>query len=161
MKQPKLFLDMDGVLADFDKRAAGVLGMGPYDFERMHGAETFWNTLYAEPHFFSQMEKMHDADDLVRGVQHLNPTILTGKPRSRPGQFDASSQKEQWRDIHYPDLPLISCPAREKSLHMEPGDIIIDDRLQHSHLWLERGGIWIHHVSAERSLHILQRLGIL
>lgn len=152
---------MDGVLADFDSRAAQILGMKPHDFEKLHGSEAFWDTLYRWPDFFLGMSPMPDAHVLVDAVKHLNPTILTGKPRSRPGQWDASAQKEQWRDKHFPDLPLISCPAREKSLHMQPGDIIIDDRLQHSHIWLERGGIWIHHTSAERSIDILYRLGIL
>jgi len=40
-KQPHLFLDCDGVLADFDAGARQLLGMSPAEFEKRHGRGEF------------------------------------------------------------------------------------------------------------------------
>ena len=39
---PHLFLDCDGVLADFDAGARAVLGMPPDRFTQKHGIKEFW-----------------------------------------------------------------------------------------------------------------------
>jgi len=41
---------------------------------------------------------------------------------------------------------------------MKPGDIIIDDYLKYRHLWVEAGGIFIHHISAVESLAALRMI---
>ena len=45
MTGPRLFLDADGVLADFDEGARRLLGMFPREFERKHGRGAFWKRL--------------------------------------------------------------------------------------------------------------------
>jgi hypothetical protein len=42
MPEPRLFLDADGVLADFDEGARRLLGMSVHDYERKHGRGGFW-----------------------------------------------------------------------------------------------------------------------
>ena len=44
-RQPHLFLDCDGVLADFDAGAKHLLGMSPKAFEAKHGRGEFWKRL--------------------------------------------------------------------------------------------------------------------
>ena len=44
-KQPHLFLDCDGVLADFDTGARLLFGMSPKSFEARHGRGEFWKRL--------------------------------------------------------------------------------------------------------------------
>ena len=48
-RQPHLFLDCDGVLADFDKGAIAVLGLPPRAFEKRHGIGRLWQKLAQAP----------------------------------------------------------------------------------------------------------------
>ncbi|CAB4162537.1 hypothetical protein UFOVP787_56 [uncultured Caudovirales phage] len=156
----QLFLDCDGVLANFDKKAEEVMGMPSRKFEEEFGAKEFWKRIYSVPDFFFILEPMPDAYDLVGAVRHLNPIILTGKPSDNKG-FDGTEQKLRWRDKCFPDLEMIVCPSRDKIKHAKPGDVIVDDWEKWRHLWIEGGGIWVMHTSAEDSIRQLKDLKII
>src|SRR4051795_5042204 len=79
-RQPRLFLDADGVLADFDRGACDLLGMKPKAFIAKHGRGAFWKRLAKAPNFFGTLPEMADARTLFDAVKHLKPTILTGLP---------------------------------------------------------------------------------
>jgi len=145
---PHLFLDCDGVLADFDAGARQLLGMPPADFEARHGRGEFWKRLARHGNFYGDLEEMPDAQELFLAVKHLKPTILTGLPL---GTW-AAPQKERWAARHFPGVPIITTMARQKHLHMERGDVLVDDRQNHRHLWENAGGIFVHHKSAADSI---------
>ncbi len=155
----QLFLDCDGVLADFDKRAKEILGMPSREYEKEKGAKNFWKTIYSTPDFFFTIDKMSDADELVNATRHLNPIILTGIPR---GDW-ASDQKLRWRDKHFPDLPMICVESKNKFMHMhqDKHNIIIDDWPKYKPIWEENGGTFILHTSAENSLNELRSMEII
>jgi hypothetical protein len=151
---PHLFLDCDGVLADFDAGAVEVLGATPAAFEARHGRGEFWKRLARAPDFYGSLPEMPDAQRLFRAVKHLQPTILTGLPL---GKW-AAPQKERWAARHFPGVPIITTMARDKHLHMERGDVLVDDRENHRALWENAGGIFVHHKDAETSLRELKRI---
>jgi hypothetical protein len=153
-RQPHLFLDCDGVLADFDAGAVALLGMSPKAFETRHGRGEFWKRLARHGNFYGELEEMPDARRLFDAVKHLKPTILTGLPL---GKW-AAPQKERWAAEHFPGVPIITTMAREKHLHMEPGDVLVDDRENHRHLWENAGGIFVHHRNAEDTLRQLAEI---
>ena len=148
---PHIFLDCDGVLADFDTYAEEYFGMPPREYERRMGSAKFWAELEAKGDFYRNLPLMPDARELVAGVAHLRPTILTGCPR---GDW-AQGQKVAWAEEHFPGVPIITCRSADKRDHAKPGDVLIDDWHQHRHRWIEMGGIWISHTSAETSLAAL------
>jgi hypothetical protein len=153
----QLFLDCDGVLADFNKRAIEICGEHPREFEDRVGEQKFWDMIYGTPDFFYSLDPMPDAYDLVGAVKHLNPIILTGKPR---GEW-AKEQKLRWRDKYFPDLEMIVCKSQDKIKHAKSGDIIVDDWLKWRQIWVDGGGIWVTHTSAENSIRELKTLGVL
>ena len=44
-REPRLFLDADGVLAGFDEGARRLFGMTPAAFEARHGKREFWRRI--------------------------------------------------------------------------------------------------------------------
>jgi hypothetical protein len=161
----QVFLDCDGVLADFDGFAAEILGMPPRDYEReKHNNSDLWERLYAVEDYFFKLPKMHDADELVAGVEAFGfaPIILTGIP-SKGGSDWAIDQKTRWAQVHFPNLDIICCKSKEKAFNMIEGkhNVLIDDWTQYKHVWEEHGGSFIVHTSAKKSLAELQQLDML
>jgi hypothetical protein len=149
----QLYLDCDGVLADFDKGATAILGAGPRDYEKRHGLGRFWQKLAQAPDFYFSLPLMRDAMELFEAVRHLNPIILTGLPR---GNW-AADQKVRWAEKHFPGTRIITTMARDKRDHAREGDVLVDDMVKHRARWEEVGGIFIHHVSAAQSIEELRR----
>lgn len=149
MGERKLFLDCDGVLADFDAGARAILGgLTARQFEDRHGKREFWRRLANAPDFYGTLPLMPDAQALFDSVEHLRPTILTGLPL---GTW-AAPQKVAWAERHFPGTPIITCMARDKVRYMEPGDVLVDDREDHRDKWEVAGGLFVHHRNAAQSL---------
>jgi 5'(3')-deoxyribonucleotidase len=153
-KTPRLFLDADGVLADFDLAARGLLGMRSKDYIDKHGRGMFWKRLAQAPNFYGDLAEMPDARVLFDAVRHLKPTILTGLPA---GNW-AAPQKVEWAAEHFPGVPIITCMARDKHLHMHPGDVLVDDREKHRAEYEAAGVVFVHHKNAEDSLRQLAKI---
>lgn len=152
-----IFLDCDGVLADFDRLATELLGMNPREYEAKYGATALWDMITDYGTFFIDLPKFPGADELVQGVsEYAKPIILTGKPR---GTW-AIEQKLTWRDKHFPKLDMIVCKSKEKCLHKVPNgiNIIIDDWPKHRSKWVDETSFWIHHESVDQSLSELKDL---
>lgn len=151
-----IFLDCDGVLADFDKRAFEIFGQESRAAEEKLGSAEFWSRIVASGEFYAQLPLIHDAPTLVEGVRRLHPevapVILTGCPAGTWSE----PQKRAWRDHYFPGVEMITCAAKEKYKYGKPGDVLIDDFLKYRHLWIEMGGIFIHHKTAEQSLDELE-----
>jgi hypothetical protein len=158
-KYNTLFLDMDGVLMDFDKAAIRLFGMSPPKFEKLHGPNKFWELIKAEEFFFLNLEPMSDMKALYKYCLKYNPIILTGIPKSMEEQYGI--QKIKCAEKHFGiDQKIILERSSKKSLHCKPGDVIIDDRTKYKHLWEEVGGTFIVHTSAKDSIKQLKNLGI-
>ena len=148
----QFYLDCDGVLADFDKGATAILGLGPRRFEEKHGIGRFWQRLASAPDFYFSLPLMPDAMQLFEAVKHLDPIILTGLPR---GNW-AADQKMRWAEKHFPGVRMITCMARDKRNHAKEGDVLVDDNDKFRHLWEAAGGIFVHHKYAAQSVEELR-----
>ena len=153
VRDRRLFLDADGVLADFDESARKLLGMSPKDFIAKHGRSEFWERLRKAKNFYGSLREMPDARQLFEAVKHLEPTILTGLPI---GTW-AAPQKVEWAAEHFPGVPIITCLACDKHKHMHPGDVLVDDREKHRATYEAAGVVFVHHANAKDSLRQLAK----
>ena len=151
----RIYLDCDGVLADFDGAAAAILGMTAGEHERRFGHGEFWAILRATPRFFETLPLLPDACELYDAVRPLAPIILTGVP---PGTW-SQPQKRRWAAKHFPGVPVITTQAALKREHCDPGDVLIDDWKSRRTAWESAGGRFIHHRSAAQSIVELKALG--
>ena len=150
----RLFLDCDGVLADFDGGVRALTGLSATELQARRGVGGFWKALATAPDFYAQLDPLPDAQALVDAVRHLAPTILTGLPM---GQW-AEPQKRAWAERHFSGVPVITCFARDKHRHGLAGDVLVDDSLRLSAAWEDMGGRFVHHENAEDSLAVLRKI---
>lgn len=139
---PRLYLDCDGVLANFDRAFEERFGRPPREFEAEHGPTEFWRVISEVPEFYRRLPLLPNARRLFAALEHLRPIVLTGCPVS--GNW-AVVQKIEWVSTHFPGVPVITCLSREKRAYCRPGDVLIDDQLKYSHLWREAGGLFVHY----------------
>ena len=154
MVKKQLFLDCDGVLADFDSHFEFKFGMKSDAYETLHGTSKFWQDIKNCGEFFTDLPLMPDAMELYESVKHLRPIILTGTPF---GHWSVA-QKLAWRNKHFKGVPMVTCTSKHKRDYCQPGDVLIDDLLKYKHLWEEAGGIFIVHTSAQQSIAELNKI---
>lgn len=150
----QIFVDMDGVLADFDSGYEAAFGYRP-----SKTADTAdWSKVRAFPGFYQGLPMMSDAHDLWSFVQQYRPIVLTGVPRSVE---EAPENKRAWVRKHLgAHVEVRCCRSSEKCRHAAAGDILVDDWEKYRHLWIAKGGQWVTHTSAAESILGLRALGV-
>jgi hypothetical protein len=150
----QLFVDMDGVLADFDAHHETVFG---YRSDKL-ADNVDWKAVRAVKDFYLNIPPMADLHELWGYIWKHSPIVLTGIPISVE---EAADNKRAWVRKHLgPDVEVRCCMSKEKCLHAAPGDILIDDWDKYRQLWLDKGGRWITHRSAAETIDELWKLGI-
>lgn len=144
----QLFVDLDGVLADFDgflKEKFGIVN------SRQAEAPDFWDRMRAYPgRLYYEMAPMEGADKLWKVLSRFKPIILTGVPWSIPG---ASVDKRQWVAEHFgPEVQVLCVKARNKARWGKKGDVLVDDWEKHKSLWEEMGGVWVTHSGVDSTI---------
>lgn len=167
----RIFVDLDGVLVDFEKFAAEHIIEKHINIDQVQahlaqrGAKNdFWkavNRWVKKGHlFFGAMDPMEDAFVLWDYIKEYFPTIL-----SATGHVPhASTEKRDWVKRHLGDttagMALFVRAASEKCQYAAPNHILIDDRKKAIEPWIEAGGIGILHTSAADTIEQLKKLGV-
>ena len=137
----QIWLDCDGVLADFDTGFERLTGTDSQTFEDLYGTSVFWSRIQRSDSFFARLPVLEQGRQLYNLVKHLRPIILTGTP---VGDWSVP-QKLRWRDKHFPGVPMVTCRSKNKRDYCQPGDVLIDDLLKYRDLWTEADGHFIHY----------------
>ncbi len=146
-----IFLDCDGVFADFEGHAQSILHEDVNIALKCRDQELVWQTLQ-QFEIFRHLPVSEDGRKLFRAIRHLHPIILTGCP---PGGW-AEQQKREWAAKHFPGVPIITCASKDKRDFLErPGDILIDDYQKFRGLWEAADGTFIHYRTADQTLRDL------
>ena len=155
----QLYLDCDGVLANFEKKALEIFEMTPKEFEDKYGTQEFWNRIHNTHDFYFVLDVMEDARELYDAVKYTNPIILTGVSGNHEASVD---QKLRWaHKVFGEHQKVICCLSKDKSKYCKPGDVLVDDWTKYQHLWEEAGGIFVVHTTAQNSINELKKLDII
>lgn len=155
-----IFLDMDGVLADFDKSARRILNTeNSYEYEFKHGTDEFWRRLNGNAHFFEDLTPMPDMDYLLNALEGHDVKVLTALPRSDADRV--ARQKTNWIHEWVGEYEVICTRTHDKFQYSGVGHVLIDDRTVNAQRWREKGGNFIWHTSAYHTVDILKDMRIL
>lgn len=156
-----LYLDMDGVVADFDEYAARTLGVPP------SGGiypDDVWYKLATNARLYRDLLKTPYADELVFQCSRIAREhnyqfqFLTAVPKGNDVRW-AFYDKVVWAQKHFPAIPVMFGPySRDKHVHCQPGDILIDDRRSNIDGWRAAGGIGILHTGYDSTKAVLDEL---
>jgi hypothetical protein len=162
----KLFVDLDGVLADFAKAASKLMDE-PFDFKHYNTDKEFRNHMWScvNPYvkaggpFWENMDMLPDAQVLWNYVRKYKPTILTAT--GRKNQENVAAQKRAWVRKHLGDYKVITVQdGADKAKHLVDNGVLIDDSPKAINPWKSSGGIGILHTSAKHSIEQLKELNL-
>ena len=156
-KIDKIYLDLDGVIANFTKRYKEVYGVDP---DSKRGRKDFNDNFgnFIKTKQFETLELLPDASLLIEYLknQELPVEILssTGRPENHE---EVSRQKTVWLCAHGIPFKGNFVPGKElKKNFASPTSLIIDDTLSVIDDWKEAGGPAIHHKNARDTIVMLK-----
>ena len=149
-----LYLDMDGVVADFDSHAKTLMQLTPEEMSQalVNGRypDDKWRRILDYPRFFRDLPPMPRAHELVALARRYeselgyNLRMLTAIPKDNDFP-DVFQDKIDWMNEYFPGIRVNFGPySQDKQHHCRPGDILVDDRLSNIQEWRARGGTAIH-----------------
>lgn len=185
MKIKKIYLDMDGVLADWCDAICELHGKdnpyskpeaaGIWDIEDLLGMtpEQLWKP--ADHAFWESIPKCSTADWLVNVsvllVKPSNVHILTSPVRKERGEEAHAAclaGKRSWIEKHFPILKDRVVFEKMKERHAEPGALLIDDKSSNVEKFIKAGGMGIlvprkwnddHHLAQMSHKVVAERIG--
>jgi len=143
-----IYLDMDGVVADFNKFASDLLGR-EIGWEAKDLTTEEWKRLGAVENMYLQLPLIKESVMLVGAAKSLstrfNVEFLTAVPRATT-MPTAALDKKMWIDKYFPGFVVNYGPySRDKQKWAMPGDILVDDKRTNILDWYNVGGIGILH----------------
>ena len=153
----KIFLDMDGVLVNFDQQFQELTGMMPREFESKYSSDEFWEKIdNAGVGFWRGMKWMPGGEALYNRASQFDHALLSSPSRSEVSKIG----KRLWRRDKTPNTKLILSRSYLKKNYAAPNHILIDDREDNIQQWRDAGGIGILYKSAAQVNAELDKLGL-
>ncbi len=161
----RVYFDMDGVLADFDRGVVELCGMLPWDQAMAAGGndDDWWAVIRTVDHYYGRLKLMPGAKEMFDyAYEKLGPDcqILSAVPKPKRGMPTAKEDKIEWcHRLLAPDV-ITNIVYREEKINFCTGKdcILVDDLEKNIVPWEENGGTGILHVDAESSLRRLKEL---
>lgn len=148
MIKRKIYIDMDGVVADFNKFVSEILGR-EIGWEGRDLSDEEWQTLCNVDKLYFKLPLIQDSTKLVALAKSFSTRFdiefLTAVPRTTSIP-SAGQDKIDWINKYYPGMKVNFGPySRDKKNWAKPGYILIDDKRSNVVDWAMKGGLSIFH----------------
>ncbi len=156
-----VYVDMDGVLADFDRGFYEISGVSSDNVSD----EELWAKIsaYGKAKFFSGLPWMPGGKEMWNFIEQnfLTVKILSACGKSDKIDRQTTQGKTHWLLHNLPSLrssDIILVDNKHRKRHYsKPGDIIIDDTPVVIQEWVKKGGIGVLHKTAQDTIGQLKR----
>lgn len=156
----KIYLDMDGVLTDFEKRYDELFGVRPEEIKAR--TKHFWSNwkTFIEGENFKTLEKHKDADTLLHFVHELRvPVEILSSSGGHEFHDTVTSQKIEWLCNNTIPYKANIVPGGSKKAELaHPWHILVDDTARVVEKYRAAGGTAILHYDINITLKELSRL---
>ena len=168
MEIKKIYFDMDGVLADFDRGIQELCHLQKIDQSNVTTAQDdeMWVEIKKINHFYDKLPIMPGALEMFNKVYSRygeRCEILTGIPKEKRGILMAGEDKIAWIHRLFSEKIKVNIVYKEqkKNCCTGPDCVLVDDLEANIESWTEYGGTGILHSSSEDTIEKLRKLGIL
>ncbi len=168
MEVEKIYFDMDGVLADFDRGVRELCHREPLNQMTSTPEEDLklWDAIRPIEHFYDLLEILPGSDLMLRSLLKKygdRCEILTGIPKPHKNIKNAGEDKKKWMARNFgPEIKVnVVFKEQKKERCNGAGCILIDDYPKNIEAWRELGGTGILFTDAESAIQELKELGIL
>lgn len=160
----KIYLDMDGVLADFHKRYVELFGKTPSDARDKKEFNPHWK-YFVQTEQFKTLDWWHDGIAFFSGIVFLKHTYnieveILSSSGGKKYHDKVKEQKLFWlkeRDIHY-KANIVSGRKEKKHYATSSKVILVDDTEDVIDEFNAAGGIGILHKDAFETLNRIKSL---
>ena len=154
----RIYVDLDGVLADFRKRYIELFGTDPLDSHKHKKMRDNWEK-FVEDGEFANLDLMPDCKpglEFLKKLKDIEVFILSSTANEE--QFKTiSKDKREWLEKMGIDFPAIFVPGKKhKKEYAEKNALLIDDTHSTIEKWNEEGGVGIYHTDWQTTLTILK-----
>ena len=152
----KIYVDMDGVIANFNKRYLEKFNVSPEQARSNKEFDHYFKK-FIEDREFATLEPMVDMNLLLMFLhsRKIPKEILSSTAREEHHD-SISEQKKEWLEKQNINFKQNFVPGKQhKAKFATPNSILIDDTLSVIDAWNKAGGIGILHKNAVSTLAIL------
>ena len=152
-----IYLDMDGVIADFEKRYKELYHMEPRQAEKKKEFNKYFDDFIATGQF-ETLDLMPEAEQLLSFLKSIDiPTKILSSTASQERYDAIAPQKEKWLDMHGINFERIFVPGKRfKYKYADANSLIIDDTVSVIDDWRRAGGYAIWHNNVPSTLMMLK-----
>lgn len=164
----KIYFDLDGVLADFDRAVLEICKIQPMNQAKSTAGyhDILFTAMSKIPHFYGSLELMPGARELFHAVYEKygdKCEILSGIPKPKRNIQNAGEDKKSWVHRLLDTNVVVNVVYRADKVNFCKGPeyVLIDDFAKNIKEWEAMGGTGIHHTNPKSTMEELRRRHIL